>query len=427
MKGKKRNYQVLKSLKEAVFVLLVLSVAFLLYQNYSPVLDAKLQTWLPGADSGKTGTTVQQAVEDDDFVPFDVEKYHSQNPVSEDKTEIITQKSSSSVDEEKNTRSDTPGGNPLLVGGWIPQWDYTAGVQSVKRYSFINLVSPVWYHVNNNGDLIISRPGTYKELLNLKDDRNISIVPTVSLFDADTMHSVLDSDVNMTRHINSIVYEVDAYGYDGIDLDYEQIYLQDKENYFVMLDALANKLHRKDKILSVTVLPKWGRVSYSSSPETRQVQDWARVAEIADYVRVMAYDYTNTADPDPGPVSPTGWLTKIMDYAKDRIPADKLIIGLPLYAYEWGTDGRRASYTYTQVADILGEQTEQSYIASTGESMSIYECGNHIQCTMYFQSKESVSDHFDLVTSYDIAGVVYWRLGGDGTLLDVLREYNLQR
>ena len=216
-------------------------------------------------------------------------------------------------------------------------------------------------------------------------------------------------------------------------------------NYYKEVVRLGREeyLHKRMNNRSPERMREWARRMARRVREVIKWQDaqgrWARGGRVrmsdaarninllADYVRVMAYDYTNTADPDPGPVSPTGWLTKIMDYAKDRIPADKLIIGLPLYAYEWGTDGRRASYTYTQVADILGEQTEQSYIASTGESMSIYECGNHIQCTMYFQSKESVSDHFDLVTSYDIAGVVYWRLGGDGTLLDVLREYNLQR
>jgi len=353
------------------------------------------------------------------FQPFDVERYRKEHGTADQasEAEVISESDDLADSENSVSQNDRDARKKFIIGGWIPQWDFNSGLFAVQNHEAFNEVSPVWYHLNNDGSLIINRPARYVDLMELRLTGDLKVIPTVACFDADIMHSVLSSDVNRDRQIDEIMYEVTTYDYDGIDLDYEQIYDKDKVAFFEFLTLLSDRLHDENKILSVTVLPKWGdKIIYSSSPQTRSVQDWGRIAQLADEVRIMAYDFTVTSDPEAGPITPKEWLKKIIDYAKEEIPEDKIIVGLPLYAYEWGSDGRRNVYTYGELQGVLGADIENNYHTALGESMAIYKCADSVQCTVYYQSKEALGDKVDIVKKSGVAGVYFWRLGGEGDL-----------
>ncbi len=58
------------------------------------------------------------------------------------------------------------------------------------------------------------------------------------------------------RHIELILKEVETYGYDGIDIDYEGMSCNKKEKFEEFIEKLADKLHARKKLLSVAVHPK---------------------------------------------------------------------------------------------------------------------------------------------------------------------------
>ena len=49
----------------------------------------------------------------------------------------------------------------------------------------------------------------------------------------------------------------------------------------------------------------------------------------------MAYDYTYSGDKYPGPIGPTGWINNVLEYASQKMPPEKTVLGIHLYAYEW--------------------------------------------------------------------------------------------
>ncbi|HRO65511.1 MAG TPA: glycosyl hydrolase family 18 protein [Candidatus Dojkabacteria bacterium] len=331
--------------------------------------------------------------------------------------------------------------NKLDVGGWMPTWASQSGYNSLTANpSYFDTISPVWYEVRSDGSLNTKYPSNRTQILSYGKTKNIRILPTVGMFDHNLFSQVLQSPTNLQRHVDSIVSTVVSNGYQGIDLDYESVSLADKELYYDFLSKLSSELHRNDKILIVTVLAKWGdNVRYSYRPETRQVQDWALISKYADEVRIMAYDYTYSGDKYPGPIGPTGWINEVLEYASQKMPPEKTVLGIHLYAYEWyqtastgaelelktdssqntGSNPNSArAYTYRNVLSILQSNQGESSTFE-GENVFFYtrkndKTGVLENRALVYISPNGVKERMLLAQEYNLKGVVFWRLGDEG-------------
>ena len=347
----------------------------------------------------------------------------------------------------------TPTPNPyhqLSYSAWIPDWGINEGLTSLKTNAAkFDYLSPVWYEVKEDGSLINKKPKNAAKMFSIANKNDIKLVPAIAMFDHELFTKVLQNQENLQRHITAIYDLVVSEDYAGIDLDYESTKLQDKEQYFAFLADLSAKLHQADKILIVTVLAKWGdAVIYPSLPETRIVQDWSRIAELADQVRIMAYDYTYAKTQFPGPIAPVNWIKDILDYAVTKIPREKIILGIHLYAYEWwlevdptnkdqefssltfitnyllnnSSDRAARAYTYDTVLKVLAEnQGERSEYQ--GEQIFKYQktnsdTGKLENRILIYIDPVGVRQREQLAKDYQIAGVSYWRLGREADLLD---------
>ena len=334
--------------------------------------------------------------------------------------------------------------NKLDIGGWMPTWASQSGYNSLtSNPNYFDTISPVWYEVKSDGTLNTKYPANRTQIINFANTDNIRMVPTVGLFDHNLFSQVLQSPANMQRHVDSIVSIVVSNGFDGIDLDYESVSLADRDLYYNFLNKLSAELHKKNKILIVTVLAKWGDdIRYSYRPETRQVQDWSLISKYADEVRIMAYDYTYSGDKYPGPIGPTGWINNVLEYASQKMPPEKTVLGIHLYAYEWyqnaitggdlalktdpslniGTNSNIArAYTYNTVLDILENNTGESSTFE-GESVFFYtreneKTGVTENRALVYISPEGVKERMLLAQKYNLKGVVFWRWGDEGGVL----------
>lgn len=333
----------------------------------------------------------------------------------------------------------------LEKAGWIPTWASGAGLNTlVANPGYFNTISPVWYEVNNDGSLRLRYPTNRASVVSHAKINSIQMMPTIGMFDHNLLGGILRSDDNLNRHVSSIVSTVNTNNYNGIDLDYESISLADRERYFLFLQRLSSELKKSNKKLTVTVLAKWGdNVRYSYRPETREVQDWSRISEYADEVRIMAYDYTYSGDMYPGPIGPTGWIKQILEYGQGKIPANKTVLGIHLYAYEWYQDAQSGenmeiktdssqninrnpntarAYTFNTVTKILAENTGE---ASTFEGENIFFYSKQNSQTGILENRalvyidgDGVRQRMELASKYNLKGVVFWRLGDEGMIFN---------
>lgn len=64
------------------------------------------------------------------------------------------------------------------------------------------------------------------------------------MFDAEVLTQILNSNTNFSRHINQIIDQVAINDFDGIDIDYEMIYLSDKDRFLTFVDELSTRLQK---------------------------------------------------------------------------------------------------------------------------------------------------------------------------------------
>jgi len=334
----------------------------------------------------------------------------------------------------------------LTYSAWIPSWSSIDGFQSLQNNKdLFNSISPVWYEANDDGSLYKRFPSNFTAIKTFCKENNILLIPTIAMFNHELFSRFAQDPEKLDRHIAAILEEVETNNYDGIDIDYESTKFIDKDHFFKIIKDLSKAFRKEDKILSITVLPKWGdNIDYPSLPETRRVQDWGEISQYADEIRIMAYDYTYSKAALPGPIAPIEWVNDILDYAENKVAFDKLVLGIHLYSYEWYTDSSASeslefetdffknstegnitarSYDYSVVKEVLQKyegkkfkfQEENVYIYSTHE--------NHIKedRVLIYTDPEGVKARVDLAEEYGLRGVVFWRIGGEEDLISDLK------
>ncbi len=300
---------------------------------------------------------------------------------------------------------------------WIPSWDFKKGFESLKlRKETITRVHPVLYSLNNNGTLMDRKPSesTLAEFLAYTKTENILVIPTVGSYDFKIMESVLNSEVYIEKSVNEIVEQVEKYNYDGIDIDYEKIKTANRVQYLSFLSKLSTKLKEKGKLLSVTVSAK----TRDSSVDTLYAQDWIEINKVADSVNIMTYDYTLQSSTIPGPIGPLDWISDVIEYSKGKINPQKIFLGIHLYSYLW-KEQKATALTYSSTTSILSNsKIERKYLEDFAEGYASYTCADGSKCILFYPTKEGVKERIEISRENKLAGVVYWRLGDDGNILD---------
>lgn len=321
--------------------------------------------------------------------------------------------------------------------GWIPDWDFQDGFTRVKTAGYkFDSVSPFWFELQNDGNLKVLAPFNNKEFVDYVKTNGVNLVPTITCFDPTVIGGMLNSPQNMQRHIDEIIRYVKEYNFEGIDLDYEAIYLKDKELFFEFMQKLSIEMNNLEKNLVFTVMPKWGDedVVYSYLAETRNVQDYQRIAELVDEFRIMAYEYTGRNSNYYGPNGPLKWIEFLIQYAiYAGVPREKLMIGIGTYSYDYPTqdalpqinfyptlkiDSDKAkepakAYYNTDVRAIKSQnQYTEEYNEEWGEMVMKY-VANGVARTIVYPNERAINERVELMADYGIKGVVYWRLGDE--------------
>ena len=90
----------------------------------------------------------------------------------------------------------------------------------------------------------------------LAQENSTKLIPSINNSSAEALSNILNSPSLRNVHINSILNEIETYGYDGIDIDYELMLSTDTEEFTLFLKELSEKLHHNNKVLTIAILWK---------------------------------------------------------------------------------------------------------------------------------------------------------------------------
>lgn len=283
-----------------------------------------------------------------------------------------------------------------------------------RTLPYLTYLSLFSYQALPNGNLTTLYE---QERINLALSQNTSPIMVVTNignsggFDSDLASRILNNPEIQTVFINNIISTLSAKNYSGVDIDFEYLYPQDRAAYIQFLSNLKASLVAVNKTLSVAVAPK-----YRDNQEglLYEAHDYRAIGEIADRVIIMTYEWGYVYG-EPMAISPYREVAAVISYAVTRIPSEKILMGMPNYAYDWKTPWSQGdtANTITNIsaldlaidngANILFDNSAQApyfnYTDSQGNSRIVW-----------FEDARSISARLDLVTQYNLAGVSYWTI-----------------
>jgi spore germination protein YaaH len=297
----------------------------------------------------------------------------------------------------------------VTYSAWIANWDEDRAVASLTTQSRIGTIMPFWYQLDSNGKVIASAAKQKAAIQQTAITRHLNLIPTITNeFDPDRVSALLDDPELQIEVIDDLVFQAQVQGYQGWDIDWEELYPGDKPGFSDFVRMFSEKLHSKKLILSVTLQAKKG--ASTDAPST-QAQDWTELAKSADQLRIMIYDYHHS-DSAPGPITPLDELQAVLAYAVNTIPKEKIFIALPTYGYDWvaqkGDDLQYADAVNLVEAKHLKTRRDDQ----TGELTAAYT-QNREKHTIWYQDAESTRIKIDIIRSFGINNFSFWRLGGE--------------
>ena len=239
----------------------------------------------------------------------------------------------------------------------------------------------------------------------------VTNIGTSGGFDSDLASTILNNQQIQTIFINNIISTLTAKNYSGVDIDFEYLYPQDRAAYIQFLTNLKASLTPLNKSLSVAVAPK-----YRDNQEgiLYEAHDYRAIGEIADRVIIMTYEWGYVYG-EPMAISPYREVDAVLSYAVTRIPSEKILMGMPNYAYDWKTPWRQGDIANTitnqRALDIAIDNGANIQFDSSAQApyfTYIDRDGNNR--IVWFEDARSIDARLNLVTKYNLAGVSYWTI-----------------
>jgi len=295
---------------------------------------------------------------------------------------------------------------------WEHVISQTHPVESIGPMPGINVVSPTWFSLRNEeGDLSNLADLHY---VNWAHAQGYQVWALVSnSFDRDLTASVLRSSEKREKVIGQLLAFSQLYDLDGINVDFENMHLQDRDNFTQFIRELAPLAREQGLTLSVDVTFKSSNINWS------QIYDRKALAESVDYVMVMAYDEHWGTSPVAGSVSSLPWVERGLQRVLQEIPADKLLLGIPFYTRLWeieyleGGSEKVSSRAYgmDRIKSILEEAGAQiTFCEESGQNVAAYQQGDKYY-KVWLEDLTSLESRLALVEEYGLAGAAAWRRG----------------
>jgi len=298
----------------------------------------------------------------------------------------------------------------------------------------VDVVVPTWYSVDAAGT-VSGNPDD--AVLAAARRANVPVMPIVvnPSFNQATIHKLMTTADASRRMIASLIEECKKNGYVGIQFDFENVNVTDRDALSGLVRDTASAFHREGLQLTIATVP-----NAPAQPGTgafyrwiyanwRDAYDLRALGAAADLICLMTYDQQTRYTP-PGPVAGWGWTVANLEYALQSVPKEKLSLGIPVYGYRWfaGDPGKEekpnitAVYVkYPQIKEILDGMHPEVQWDSTDRAAWFWFYRDATREYVFYTDTRTFRERWNLVNERGLEGFCSWVLGAeDPGIWDVL-------
>jgi spore germination protein YaaH/flagellar hook assembly protein FlgD len=341
-----------------------------------------------------------------------------------------------------------PGALRREVFGFLPYWEVNSSSLAIQ-YDKISTIA--YFGVGAAGDGTLMKRNAdgslttgwggwtssrMTSILNESHRTGTRVVLTVQSFAWNTsgtnrQKQLLGSATNRLRLARSIVAAVRDRGADGVNLDFEPLVSGYGPQFTALVRTIRAEFDKVAKGYQIT----FDTLGFIGNYPIEN----ATAPGGADAIFVMGYDYRTSAHSPVGSIAPlsrTGYDIRetVAAYAA-RVPASKLILGVPYYGRAWSTDsallnaknisgvkyGASNTVIYTAAlpyfADYGKNYDTKEQVAWTAyrrqNCTATYGCVNPWR-ELYIDDARALGAKYSVVNQYNLRGAGIWALGYDG-------------
>lgn len=299
---------------------------------------------------------------------------------------------------------------PLFLGGYAyPFIEPSLLTAVLPNLSEITLFT---YGFRRDGTLI---PPPFSDFSQTAADFGIGVQMELATlteegrFDSSLASALFASEEVQGRLIGEILETIRREGYRGIELDFEYIPPEDTAGFIGFTRRLREVLSPYGYTVSVCLAPK----TRDDQPGLLyEAHDYASLGDAADRVFLMTYEWGYKYGP-PMAVAPLDRVRAVLNYALTRIPAEKILLGIANYGYDWTLpfDKNRPADTISQpealaLALRYGAAIEFDPVAASPHFDYTDENGE--AHSVWFEDLRSIRAKLDLINEAGLLGGGIW-------------------
>ena len=292
-------------------------------------------------------------------------------------------------------------------------WDYFSiygkAPQRTGTIEGVNVVSPTFFALKDGGrGEITANVGTQGiNYINWAHSNNYKVWALVSNDSNKVLTSTILNDYNLRNNlINNILSVAENYNLDGINIDFENIKMADKDVFSRFIIELAPRLRDLGKVLSVDVTAPDGSEDWSLCYDRNVLGD------VADYIMFMAYDQHGKSSTEAGTVAGYDWvensLKKFID--REEVDSSKIVLGIPFYTRVWTEEnGKLDSFTVEmkETDNYIPGGVEKEWKDDVKQNY-VEDQKNGKTYKIWIEDEESIKCKLELIQKYNLAGAAYW-------------------
>jgi len=215
---------------------------------------------------------------------------------------------------------------------------YASLVANIDR---ISVIAPGGYSVDEQG---VVWGEVDPRVVRLGRERGVPVMPLIVNpgFDQAMLARLLADDAARERAVAAMVELCRRHGHAGIQFDFENVALADRDALTRFYRETARALHRERLRISIAVVHRPDDLAGPTRYHKWLFENWRAgydlkaLAEIGDFISVMTYSQHTRRTP-PGPQAGVPWVEEVIEYFLRYMPPEKLSLGIPTGSQHWYT------------------------------------------------------------------------------------------
>jgi len=233
-------------------------------------------------------------------------------------------------------------------------------------------------------------------------------------FDFDRLHALLSSPAHRAAVIAQLRQFVTKGHYQGINIDFETDREADRIGMTAFMAELAAAFHPKGLLVTQDI------------QTDSDAYNLPALARMDDFLVPMLYDQ-HASGSDPGPIAGQDWFQGELAHFLTAVPANRVVMGLGNYGYDWKAGSQTASdLTFQEAAQLAQENhlpsSSDGVIKIDPQSLNPYFTysddpqtpgGPEVAHQVWLEDATTIWNEMQAAQPYHLLGAALWQLGSE--------------